>query len=80
MEKELIIIKSDEATPGLEEAMTEKTAAALVAGAFFVGSLIAGTKIRAALLALLAPVLIVFALPHVWKHSVMFIKKRARRT
>ena len=75
MEKELMVIKSDEATPGLEEAMTEKTAVALVAGAFFVGSLIAGTKIRAALFALLAPVLIVFALPHVWKHSVRFVKR-----
>lgn len=62
-----------------EDLVDEKVAAGLVAGLFFVGSVLAGAKIRAAVFSLLAPVLLVYALPHAWRFLVRTVKAHRAR-
>lgn len=59
-----------------EDLVDEKVAAGVVASMFFLISLLAGAKLRAALFSLLAPVAIVYALPHVWRYAVRRVKSR----
>lgn len=58
-----------------EDLMTEKAAAGIVAGAFFVGSVVAGAKIRIALLGILGPVALAVILPHAWRSGVRGVRK-----
>lgn len=59
-----------------EDLVDEKVAAGIVASVFFVASVIAGAKIRAALFSLLAPVALVYAIPPTWRFVVRKINPK----
>lgn len=58
-----------------EDLVDERVAAGVVTAAFFLGSVIAGAKIRVALFSLLAPIVLIFALPHMWRAVVRTVKR-----